>query len=642
MTMRRSLWLSLLGLICLCGLALRWAQSREPIRHAQADYLLLADNLISHRTLGENDRPTAFRSVLFPAVIALTREGWSPLRLPFPQWQALISAAAIPAAALLGLLVRSPLGGLLAALLVAVDPDLAAAVPSYNIEPFFGLLVLAVCAAVLCWNEKPGPRRAGLAGACIALSLLCRSSLFLLPPFLLAASAAIPALGRLRRGWAVLLAASYLPLAPWVARNYWHSRSFTPFEQGAADRNLYAASLGFLENIDGYGYQDVLAGRLDTAPLDSAGPAARIRDLAREEISQHPLSYAFSTMKRFVLSLRLHWLSWALAVLLLFWRRREAGPALLAAVALYFFAVHSPMSWEARYFDPVLPCLYTLAGCALAEALGRAARRLSAASREGRKSADSWRPAFPRRLAPALAVSCAALYLLATGYLAAEAAWGLLPCRMPESTLSLLRCAQQKLARGRDLEAAAGLERARRLERPDTHPELRARVLISQAFLGARLAPAAPPAQARSLLEQAVAVSSNTVRKQAIALQDQGQFRQAALLFDVLVARDPRRAYALTIRGTGRVLAGDARSALEDLSQAVALDPSNIAAHLNLGALLESQGRCREALPHYRLAVQAAEELPEDQIPGYYLALARYYRDRLEQGRGPASCSGRK
>jgi len=166
-------------------------------------------------------------------------------------------------------------------------------------------------------------------------------------------------------------------------------------------------------------------------------------------------------------------------------------------------------------------------------------------------------------LAKSLALICLALYLLGTGYLAAEAAWKLLPCRMPASPLSQLRCADQELARGRDREAAAALDRARRLERPDTPAELRARVLVAQGLL--------PKAPDRALLEQAVAVSSNTVHRLALSLQDGGRLPHAAALFDVLVARDPaRRAQALVMRGTGRVLAGDKKGALKDLTEAVA------------------------------------------------------------------------
>lgn len=616
--MRRGVWLALFGLICAVGLALRWGASRLPVQFAQADYLLLGENLVDHRLLGEEERPGAFRGILFPAVIALTKESWSPLRLPFPSWQALLSAAAVPAAALLGLLLGSPAGGLLAALLVALEPSLAAAVPGYNIEPFLGLLVLLVCAALLLWEKAAGRREALLAGAAIAVSLLCRSTLFLLPPFLLAVLRLHPRLRRLRGGWWALLAAAYIPLAPWALRNYWHFGAPTPFELRAANRNFYAASLGFVENNDGYGYQDVLAGRLDTAPLSANDPIERIGGMAWENVRQDPGAYAASTLKRFALSLRLHWVLWLLAGLFLYRRRRQDGPWLLAAVCLYFFAVHSPMSWETRYFEPIVPVLCALAGCGLAELL--------------RLDAPSPLPGGTAWLAKPLAAICLALYLLGTGYLAAEAAWKLLPCRVPASPLSQLRCAEDELSRGRGREAAAALDRARRLERPDTPAELRARILVAQGLLA--------KAPDRALLEQAVAVSSNTVHRLALSLQDGGRLPQAAALFDVLVDRDPaRRAQALVMRGTGRVLAGDKKGALEDLAQAVALDPASVAAHVNLGSLLESLGRCREALSHFRLAVKSAEALPEDRIPGHYLALARHYRDRLERGQGPAACA---
>ena len=63
---------------------------------------------------------------------------------------------------------------------------------------------------------------------------------------------------------------------------------------------------------------------------------------------------------------------------------------------------------------------------------------------------------------------------------------------------------------------------------------------------------------------------------------------------DALVALKTRTADALTLRGTQHVLAGNALPAWEDLSRAVALDPDDIAARVNLGALLESKGRCQK------------------------------------------------
>ncbi|MDD5629738.1 MAG: hypothetical protein PHU21_11780 [Elusimicrobia bacterium] len=653
MTMRRGVWLSWLGLICLCGLALRWQKSREPVLFARPDYKVLADNLVSHRLLGENDEPSAFRSPLFPSFIALTRESWFPLRLPFPRWQALISASAVPAAAGLGLLAHSPLAGLLTALLVALDPRLIAEVPSYNLEPFFGLLVLAVCAALLCWQSRPKASRAVLAGAAVALSLLCRSTLFLLPPFLLAVFACSADLRRLRRGAALLLAASYLLLAPWAVRNYGHFQAFLPFEQGAAARNLYAASLGYVENTAGYGYQDVLAGRLDTAPLASPGPVERMRDMALAEIRERPLAYLGSTLRRLVLALGVHWVLWPLACLFLFWKRREPRAQLLGAVALYFFVVHSPMSWERRYFEPALPCLDVLAACAAAEAWRRARRGPSAgpapavrtsgrpgpaelplppapAVRTSGRPGPAELPLPPARppgwLAPALAGAVGTLHPLCAGYLAGETAWLRWPCRMPASALSLLRCAEAQAGRGDKAAAAAGLRRAQSL--PADDPDIRARILIDQALLGGD----------RGLLDQAMSISSQTVRQQAIALQGERKYPEASLLMDRLVALGTRRTDALTVRGAQRTLAGQPRPAWQDLSRAVALDPADIAARVNLGSLLESRGRCREALEQYRRAVSAAESLPEERIPGFYLALARHYRDRLEQGRGPAAC----
>jgi len=76
--------------------------------------------------------------------------------------------------------------------------------------------------------------------------------------------------------------------------------------------------------------------------------------------------------------------------------------------------------------------------------------------------------------------------------------------------------------------------------------------------------------------------------------------------------------------------AGEAEKARRTLQEAIALhdvtrDPSDFAAQYNLGAMLQSRGKTREALVHYRAAValQPADPMANNSLGGALLALGQ-------------------
>jgi tetratricopeptide (TPR) repeat protein len=71
--------------------------------------------------------------------------------------------------------------------------------------------------------------------------------------------------------------------------------------------------------------------------------------------------------------------------------------------------------------------------------------------------------------------------------------------------------------------------------------------------------------------------------------------------------------------GYGAEEAGDARTAMAEYQQAIALDPRHGDAQVNLGRLLHEAGQTDQALTHYRAALAAR---PEDPVAAFNLGVA--------------------
>ena len=118
---------------------------------------------------------------------------------------------------LIGLLGRRVAGervGLAAAGIAAVYPMLWAADVSLMSETLYGALVVGALLAALALRARPGPARAALLGALIALAALTRGEALLLLALLV-----VPLCRRRWRLLAVSLAAFAVVLAPWTIRN---------------------------------------------------------------------------------------------------------------------------------------------------------------------------------------------------------------------------------------------------------------------------------------------------------------------------------------------------------------------------------------------------------------------------------------
>lgn len=314
--------------------------------------------------------PTAFRMPLYPAFCALVFKlapGLEALALA----QAALDALTAAGAGALGWALAGPWAGACAAALYALHPGLIQASGAASVEPLFGFCVAAAALALASWAREPrDARRAALLGLSLGASLFCRSTLFLVPP--LCAAWALRARGR--RAALVLLAAAYLPLLPWAARNAALLGRFIPFENGPGAGTFWQATLGVDAPIQEL---DVSALSNDDRRVMASAHAAdetergrRLWRAARENLRARPGVYLRGLPRRL-------WSLWkeqlavlALAALGLLALRGRPDAAALALLAAYF-SIQALFAVQPRYARPALAPLCALAGAGAAFLIGR-------------------------------------------------------------------------------------------------------------------------------------------------------------------------------------------------------------------------------------------------------------------------------
>ncbi|MCM2305753.1 MAG: hypothetical protein NDJ72_13715, partial [Elusimicrobia bacterium] len=347
----RTAWT--LAAVVVLGAALRFAHVRAvggyyfPHVEQEEGYYEAGIALLSCHSLAQipDTAPSSFRAPLYPSFFALVESLWarpSPhhVRLAL----ALMSVLAVAAAGLLGWLLFSPLAGVLAAALLALNTEDILAVGSLNVHSFYGIAMLALGAATVLWLERRDARRAGLLGLALAATLLCRPANF---PFPIMFAAACLWLWRFPEGrWRALLpvaAATGLFLAPAAARNGLQFGHFSPFD--------LKGSYVLLRSTDGPHLRTTVEQALEVAESLEPGFKARGLDgrplhealvgLAARRILSAPFTYASYCLERLFLFWRGLWPFLALAAFAL-WRRRGDRPLqalILTAGSLSGYAV---------------------------------------------------------------------------------------------------------------------------------------------------------------------------------------------------------------------------------------------------------------------------------------------------------------
>jgi predicted TPR repeat methyltransferase len=97
--------------------------------------------------------------------------------------------------------------------------------------------------------------------------------------------------------------------------------------------------------------------------------------------------------------------------------------------------------------------------------------------------------------------------------------------------------------------------------------------------------------------------SITALLQQAVALHQQGRFDAALVLYQQVLAAEPRQFDALHLSGVIARQQGDAQQAVDLIGQALAIAPERANAHCNLGAALQDLGRSEAALASYERAL---------------------------------------
>ena len=609
-----ALWAGAALIVFSAGLALRWSAVRRLDSAAsfkaasRIDYFEFGRSLREVGVLGWSGQASAFRGPIYPALLSWI-ESYQPNRRPrMPALQASIGALEAPVAAAAALELFSPAAGLAASALTAFHPEMSASIPGCKIETIFGLLLCLVAWTLVRWSRNPTWGATFLLAFSIGVSLLCRAVLFAFPLVLLALvlTGALPSPGR-GKLWLLILV-PYLALGPWVLRNAVQFGRFIPFEDHAATRNLYAASIGLAENSDSGPYQDILAIESDPQGALAAEPEEHMLALARRNVAAAPGAYAASCGRRLIYVLRLH--PWILLLAFAGAVKRRAVPGVraLSILCAYYLLAHIPMTLERRYIEPLLPALMILA-----------------AGLVGNFSIASASPAAPnlwRRAAPASALLVlGALYGLCVERLAAETLLTRVPCRLPHTPLAAYHCGAQLLSRGERAQALSQWNAALAAlpTDPAESPLLRSRIEGELIVAGDAGALASTVADCSS----PAALRPDAVQKVALRLQDGGRIVEALRLYDAILACHPGDAHYLSDRAVAHALDHREDLAEADLRTALKAAPKDARASYNLGMLLERRGRRNDALAVYSAARDLfhASDQPTERMPLMFLTM---------------------
>jgi len=186
-------------------------------------YRYLAENLLERGEYGYGHVPTAYRPPLYPLMLTPCVALGPMSNVAIAGLHLVLGLATVWLVYRLGL--RWGLGrwSLPAAALVACDPILLVQSTQVMTETLAVLLAVLSLGALTSASERPAASRALIAGACVGLAVLCRSSFL---PWALLVAILLPAVSRPRterlRRFASFAVGVAVVLAPWAVRNQVH------------------------------------------------------------------------------------------------------------------------------------------------------------------------------------------------------------------------------------------------------------------------------------------------------------------------------------------------------------------------------------------------------------------------------------
>lgn len=263
-------------------------------------YQQVASNIIRNRGFSEWGLPTAFSPPLYSFFIAGIMKIFGVASIPVKIVQVIISVLTCLCLYWIGKTVFNPQAGLIAALFLAVNPEMIVLAGSLYTETLYIFVSCAALAALIFAIRYPrGSRIWMLAGVLMGLAVLTRHILLLFPVLLSIFAWAFPSLRNLRKPLALFNLICYLLLLPWVVRNYVLFEQIVPVASGGGG-GLYHGSN---QSFEGH-YQYELSRKViakETAGLEN--PLDKDRTLLRKSlhsIGEAPFQFSMLAIKKFI------------------------------------------------------------------------------------------------------------------------------------------------------------------------------------------------------------------------------------------------------------------------------------------------------------------------------------------------------
>lgn len=375
-----------LGVIAGLALALRlllivvMPQLGDPNSMDTANYLHLTRSLLESGRYAMWAKPTAYVAPVYPFFLAgvfkLFGENFFAVKLI----QVGLGMVSVALVYFLAIRFTRPLVALLAALLMALHPEIIGITGFIYTETLFIFLLLATLLLLAhAITTKKAVYFFG-AGSLLGLTTLCRGVTLQWPIFMLAVLMLSSQRWWWLRRWVFVVAGMAVVMAPWTIRNYQRFQVFLPVATGSGDVFWTGNYLGF----DGeYRYEQTQKKLLEVAgDVDLVTRDRKLMADAKRMILDEPLAHAWLfTRKIFRYWLRVYedvphgearqrnWLVFGVLTFthytILFFALlglrqcnwRHDGVKMLLAFVCYYTLVHAATLAVARYRIPLLPLL---------------------------------------------------------------------------------------------------------------------------------------------------------------------------------------------------------------------------------------------------------------------------------------------
>lgn len=353
---------------------------------------IVGRNLFEGAGFSENGVPTLTKGPIYPFVISLLfKLGGAPSLVFIQAFQCvLLSLGAYFVHQLSARILLSDRLAFFTALLFSLHPLLHWYAPRVWLEIVLATLLLAISLAFVKLLERPTLALSLVCGALLGVAILTKSVFILLPPllgfFLIMAHRNRNVIAYS----ALIIAASYLIVAPWTMRNYIVSQQIIPVHLNLGynlvigewvERNFFRTPLSFgtpwdLADVERSQLLFEQFGNADFSALPELDVDRYLTEVSIQRITSEPIRF----VKRIAINSATFWylgdtppktlaiiglqvplLLLAGAGLFKLWRRVPLICAFLALLVVYYWGLHGAIVGAFRYSMPLIPLLLPFA-----------------------------------------------------------------------------------------------------------------------------------------------------------------------------------------------------------------------------------------------------------------------------------------